>query len=692
MMYTVPMEFLSAAILTKDAQAVSDELLRIGSLDAVTMKPSSGAKEGAPGAGRDADSRSSTGTETGKSLEISRIQDLRRRVEGFLALANPPIQPSDPAGFSSATLPDIAGIEKNLGKFSSELQSLRDGQKDLQEKLLRLEEIRRQAELPGTREKGVRLPSSASSVLSYRKGSVPEENVARFERELGALAAVTVPAQSASGGRMPLMIVTMKRDETRVQALLTRYGWTEGQEAKEELASPGTGKDAMKEMDSRRQRLRAQLEDKAREFDGLFAARGQELADTWASLRVAELSLTMRSTFARTDSVSFLSGWIPAADRARVDEGIRQASGDRCLIEWRAVGQSAPDGSEPPVEMKNPKVLAPFQTLVTNFGIPRYGTIDPTGFVAVAYLAMFGLMFGDAGHGLVLLLAGALMLLRARRRHSGDTLARLILYCGGAAIVAGLLFGSVFGRPLLPALWFDYHGVVNGEARSAGSVRSIYDILGITIKFGMAVLMTGFVINWINLARSRQWKTLLFDKAGLAGGWIYLAGAWMAFYFVAHDYRALPPMGLLLPLLGIPTVLLGFKEPMEYAEKRKHGEAGPLTAGKVAGFGMEWIVGILEVYSGYLANTLSFMRVAGLGIAHVSLMTAFFRIAAMVSPGETLSLTGILILLLGNALVIALEGLSAGIQALRLNYYEFFSKYFNGTGRAYRPISFRSPE
>ena len=110
---------------------------------------------------------------------------------------------------------------------------------------------------------------------------------------------------------------------------------------------------------------------------------------------------------------------------------------------------------------------------------------------------------------------------------------------------------------------------------------------------------------------------------------------------------------------------------------------------------MEWIVEILEIFSGYLANTLSFMRVAGLGIAHVSLMIAFFEIARMVgvsepgSPDTVYSFWSILILIFGNILVIALEGLSAGIQSLRLNYYEFFSKYFSGTGIAYTPISIR---
>jgi V/A-type H+-transporting ATPase subunit I len=100
---------------------------------------------------------------------------------------------------------------------------------------------------------------------------------------------------------------------------------------------------------------------------------------------------------------------------------------------------------------------------------------------------------------------------------------------------------------------------------------------------------------------------------------------------------------------------------------------------------MMWIVELMEIFSGYLANTLSFMRIAGLGIAHVSLMIAFFTIAGML-PG----IFSVVILILGNILVICLEGLSAGVQALRLSYYEFFTKFFHGTGKLYNPISLNS--
>jgi V/A-type H+-transporting ATPase subunit I len=139
-------------------------------------------------------------------------------------------------------------------------------------------------------------------------------------------------------------------------------------------------------------------------------------------------------------------------------------------------------------------------------------------------------------------------------------------------------------------------------------------------------------------------------------------------------------------LVGLPSLLLFVKEPYHFFQHRSAGsEKQPNLFLAIPGFLMEWVVELLEIFSGYLSNTLSFMRVAGLGIAHVCLMISFFTLAGMTS-----GVFSILILVLGNLLVIGLEGLSAGVQALRLNYYEFFTKFFHGTGRLHTPISLRS--
>jgi V/A-type H+/Na+-transporting ATPase subunit I len=260
-------------------------------------------------------------------------------------------------------------------------------------------------------------------------------------------------------------------------------------------------------------------------------------------------------------------------------------------------------------------------------------------------------------------------------------LSRLLTWCGGASIVTGVLFGSYFGLGLLPPLWFDYHRVVVGHS-SGGAVSSLLDILAITVYFGVGVIGAGLVLNWINRIRGRQWVELVFEKEGILGGVIYGCGVWIAAGFAQSGFRAFPEARLPVVAVLIASVGLFLKFPLEAAHARAAGRPALSPAMWI----MDWVIELLEVFSGYLANTLSFMRVAGLGIAHVMLMVAFFQIADMVSPGGA-SVASIVVLVFGNALVIGLEGLSAGIQSLRLNYYEFFSRYFVPTGSEYRPVS-----
>jgi V/A-type H+/Na+-transporting ATPase subunit I len=271
--------------------------------------------------------------------------------------------------------------------------------------------------------------------------------------------------------------------------------------------------------------------------------------------------------------------------------------------------------------------------------------------------------------------------IRVMKKPGMRQLSRLLVWCGGASVVMGILFGAYFGYELVPALWFDYHGVVAGHP-VRGGIANLMDILKITVLLGVGVIAAGLLLNWVNRIRTRDWKALFFAKEGLLGGVIYGAGVWTAAGFAASGFRTFPDMSIAGPLILAPVIVLFLKFPVEAAAAKRAGEHAHSPVMWV----MDWAIEMLEIFSGYLANTLSFMRVAGLGIAHVMLMVAFFQIADMVSPGRT-SILSVLILLIGNAIVIALEGLSAGIQSLRLNYYEFFSKYFTPTGIEFRPVS-----
>ena len=298
---------------------------------------------------------------------------------------------------------------------------------------------------------------------------------------------------------------------------------------------------------------------------------------------------------------------------------------------------------------------------------------------------MFALMFADLGQGFVLLMIGLVgkYLYKKNPMKKDGLISRglcdLLLYLGPASMVGGIVFGSTFGYSIFPALWFNYHQVVNGHA--TGAVSSVYDILGITIKFGIAVIFLGLFLNWVNLFMKKRWIELIFDKNGLVGGCMYAVGIILCFGFVETGYKTISLTPVMAAILVICLLMLIAKGPISAVINAKKGHKESLGQ-VIIDTVMDFLVEVLEIFSGFLSNTLSFMRVAGLGIAHVSLMTAFEQMAGM--TGNIAA--EILIMILGNVLVIAIEGLSAGIQSLRLNYYEFYTKYFTGHGIAYQPF------
>ena len=190
--------------------------------------------------------------------------------------------------------------------------------------------------------------------------------------------------------------------------------------------------------------------------------------------------------------------------------------------------------------------------------------------------------------------------------------------------------------------------------------------------------VVGFVIIYLVMTVG---NTYIYRMSWL----LYGLGIWFAWGYVASGYKSFPSSPFFAPLLIACLAAFIIKGPIGAVINAKHGKKegiGRIVIDTI----MDFIVEVLEIFSGLLSNTLSFMRVAGLGIAHASLMSAFYQIAEM--PGNIV--VQVLIMIFGNVLVIVLEGLSAGIQSLRLNYYEFFTKYFTGHGMAFEPVGLKS--
>lgn len=647
-MFTRRMKMLTAVVLDEDRDRVIRHLLDKGVLDFVKIDS----------LGEEQMKKLSSSTE---SSEVQVLSDIRSRIENLLGQAEVLLPSLDGVNLDDFEKLDTAKIRKFIDRLSLDLQGLKDRQRSLNQRILNESELLKYVN------------ENKKDYIDLRVGNL-DQRKEDFIKRMNPLGGVVVDST-------PLVSLTFKRDSSRVDEIFDKFSWIETTNVEDQQKALSKAKDAL---EKKLEQEKKELAELSEEVKAHILEKKDDLLSYWKRVRLFELSGHVESYFSYTKNTTLFSGWVPVDEAPVVEETIVKATKGRCIIEWQKAEDV--DRAKVPSSMSSPSFLKPFEHLVNNYAVPEYGSINPTPFTAVAYILMFMLMFADLGQGFVLLLVGLLgsyMYKKNPMKKDGlisRYLCSLLLFLGPASMVGGLLFGSCFGYSWIPALWFNYHSVVNGHGGS-GLIQDIYDILGITIKFGICIISLGLVLNWINLFRKKRYFELIFDKNGLVGGIMYAVGVWFGFGFVAGGYKEFPSAPWLLPVLLVPIVLTLVKEPVHYFTHGRHVHKkgiGQLVIDTV----MEFIIQMLEIFSGFLANTLSFMRVAGLGIAHVSLMTAFQDMAAMTGN----AVFGIIIIILGNVLVIVLEGLSAGINSLRLNYYEFFTKYFTGQGIAYSPI------
>ncbi len=658
-LFTSKMSLLTAVVSEEKSEKVTAQLLKLGVIDFIKVSSVPEIAE-------------IELKNTGVSSERLKISDLRKKIESIYSQTKLPSLYDIELSVEQIEPLDLESCVQSIDLINNEINKRREELKALNQELMKIEEV---SEYFNSNDNDSK--STGGKFLAVLRGRPSKTSLEIFEAGFESYPHMLYRIPESDD----CVLLVLKRDIKPVNGLLEKYGWIES-----ETQPVGRKEnDAVSEKISNQELdIKEKMESVKKSITTFISDKSPELTSQWTNLRLHELYGIIRENYSHTKKTSLFSGWLPADKADDIETVIRKTSDDQCYIEWSETSDF--DKSRIPVEINHSKVLQPFRMLVTNYATPEYGAVDPTIFVAVAYTIMFGLMFGDAGQGLVIMLIGLLGKRLFKNVTEGiKNLMQLFIYCGSASIVTGILFGSYFGNALFPPLWFDYHGIVSGHHAEAGSsIQNVYDILKITIYFGISVIFLGLILNWINLIKKKYFFTLLLDKSGILGGWFYGFGVYTSFYFVGTGYKSLPEGNFIPLVFGIPVLLLFIKAPLNfYLYEKGHKQFTPFT---IIDFVMEWIVELLEIFSGYLANTLSFMRVAGLGIAHVSLMTAFSAIAAMTGGG----LGAIIILILGNILVIALEGLSAGIQALRLNYYEFFSRYFTGKGVAYNPVSLKN--
>jgi V/A-type H+-transporting ATPase subunit I len=420
------------------------------------------------------------------------------------------------------------------------------------------------------------------------------------------------------------------------------------------------------------------LHDAGERLDGLAAAHRPLLAKLLSRAELCVLLLTAQQRFGTAGRFIVISGWLPRSDLDRIRQAIAAVSPAAVVdIDQPEAAVLGPSGvAGVPILHRNPLLLRPFQPLIELYDTPSYREIQPTAFFAVSFLLMFGLMFGDVGHGAVLMSAGY-YLFRYVPRYLDYGI--LLMEAGAAAAFFGLMFGSLFGIPgALPVIWLE-------------PARDITTFMRIAIMLGVALVSAGLVLNVFNSWRAGERASALFSIRGLFGAFLYWTALAVLVRLLLPTAVTVPMWGLAV-LAGAAALLIVLRRPLlrwldPAAAGRRHGPRAPRWLGALEGS-----VELVDSLFAYFANTLSFIRVAAFAAVHAGVFLAIFAVSdtlARTRFGGPLSLAALVV---GNVVLILLEGLTVSVQVLRLEYYEFFGKFFRGGGERYRPLMLQTTD
>jgi V/A-type H+-transporting ATPase subunit I len=374
-----------------------------------------------------------------------------------------------------------------------------------------------------------------------------------------------------------------------------------------------------------------------------------------------------KSNLLRGEMVSVITGWTPKDTLPHLNdflEKIKEKVGGQLAIYY----EDPKHEEEVPTILRNPKLFTAYETLTRQYGMPSHEEIDPTPILGVLWTIMFGLMFPDAGQGLTILALGALFAYKLKRfmGMSFVRVGKLMMGLGVSATIFGLLAGEFFLweiEPLFPGLepgWLKH------------SVNVLW-LIKIAIFFGIAALTIGLILNMVNCWKAHEKLEALLGERGLAGVFILYGLVLTIFNFLGMNVI---PGVLRFPKLGVGAVA--------YLGVSMIGVAMIIAKSIIAKEGVMTSMGpIIEGFVGFFCNMMSFARIAGFCIAHAALATVVHEMM-IANPAMGIGV-GLIFL---NLFCLSLELLVVMIQALRLLFYEFSTKFFRGTGSVYTPFKF----
>jgi V/A-type H+-transporting ATPase subunit I len=475
-------------------------------------------------------------------------------------------------------------------------------------------------------------------------GTVPAENFGQLRRAL-SLTQFMIKTFYSSEGSEHVVVFGPSQQRNEVGDLLQSADFRELTVPQEFSGSPAQ---LQADLDRQIEQAQAQLQQLRHALSELIDDNRATLQSAQALLRQARPYASLATVLRGKGGLVYLQGWVPA----HRDDEIRRRLGEQLQFPFQ-LEFAEPEQQEfdnVPSLLEKSWLLRPFQGLVKNFGMPGYREVDPSGLFALSYILMFGMMFGDIGHGAVIALASLFFL----RRFPGVTIVGVL--AGLSSMLFGWVYGSLFGyEHVVPPLWMS-------------PMHDPVQVLLLAVLWGAGFIVIANLLAIRNFLAVGQLEQALYSGKGVAGLVFYLA-AFHAAYQVAFNGR----FGLLesITVMAPLAVIVGFQWRQS-------------SGGLVERILVVFIEGLEHIISN-VSGTLSFLRVAAFSLNHIALAAAVFAIAGMLdSFGHGVTV------LLGNLFIIVLEGAIVAIQCLRLEYYEGFSRFFSGKGRAFEPLKFET--
>ncbi|MBD3254444.1 MAG: hypothetical protein GF383_05085 [Candidatus Lokiarchaeota archaeon] len=335
-----------------------------------------------------------------------------------------------------------------------------------------------------------------------------------------------------------------------------------------------------------------------------------------------------------------------------------------------------------PTVMKNPFFIRPFETITRLYGTPSYSEIDPTPFLAITFPLIFGLMFGDIGHGICLIIAGLIgAFIFRKRKGSIYNMSWIIFYCGWGAVIGGFLYGEFFGTEELNLIFYsvELNPVRIFEITLHNPLENIITVFYFAILVGVFHICLGWFIQFLNYWRQKRKYLALSDS--LLKILLLVGGTVLIFVFgLNFESWFTFPYPILFPL--VPGLLLLITKPLgkllniSYLDEESYGDL--IGEGSIETF---------ETALSVMSNVASYVRVLALALAHIALMISIQAMIGLIrGEGILFQILIVIGLIFGNMIVILLEGLLVFLNTIRLHFYEFFFKFYQGSGTEFFPF------